>query len=170
MIRDNITFAGNPVVLIGEEIAPGDKAPEFEAVNSDLSPFHSSEYDGKIRIYSVVPSVDTGVCAMQTTKFNEEAANLSDDVVIITISNDLPFAQERFCSNAGIDRAIIVSDYQKHDFGMKYGFLIDGLALLSRGVVVVDRDNEVKYVEYVQEVTDHPDYEQALEAAKALVE
>src|SRR5699024_3541339 len=102
----------------------------------------------------------------QTAKFNEEAANLSDDIVIITISNDLPFAQERFCANEGIDRAIIVSDYQKHDFGYKYGFFIEGLALLSRGVVVVDRDNTVKYV---KEVTNQPDYDKDLEAAKALV-
>ncbi len=169
MGRDGITFGGEPISLIGDETRVGLKAPEFEAVNGDLSPFHSSEYDGKIRIYSVVPSVDTGVCALQTAKFNEEASKLSDDIVIITISNDLPFAQARFCANEGIDRAIIVSDYQKHDFGHKYGFFIEGLALLSRGVVVVDRDNTVKYVEYVKEVTEHPDYDKALEAAKALV-
>ncbi|MDD7363502.1 MAG: thiol peroxidase [Peptoniphilus sp.] len=167
--RKDITFGGNPVNILGEEIKVGDKAPEFKAVNNDLSPFDSKELDGKIRLYSVVPSIDTGVCSIQTSKFNEMATELGENVHVVTISNDLPFAQERFGAAENIDRAKLVSDYQECDFGMKYGFLMEGLRLLTRGIVIVGEDDEVKYVEYVQEVTDHPDYDKALEAVKELL-
>ena len=169
MSRENITFGGDAINILGEEIKVGDKAPDFVAVNNDLSPFESKELNGTVRIYSVVPSVDTGVCAIQTGNFNKMATDLGDNVHVITISNDLPFAQERFGAAEGIDRAKLVSDYQICDFGMKYGFLIEGLRLLTRGIVVVGEDDEVKYVEYVQEVTNHPDYDKALEAVKALI-
>lgn len=169
MSRENITFGGDAINILGEEIKVGDKAPDFVAVNNDLSPFESKELNGKIRIFSVVPSIDTGVCAIQTGKFNEMATELGDNVHIITISNDTPFAQERFGAAEGIDRAKLVSDYQECDFGKKYGFLIEGLRLLTRGIVVVGEDDKVKYVEYVQEVTNHPDYDKALEAVKELI-
>ena len=169
MSRENITFGGDAINILGEEIKVGDKAPDFVAVNNDLSPFESKELNGTVRIYSVVPSIDTGVCAIQTGNLNQMATDLGDNVHVITISNDLPFAQERFGAAEGIDRAKLVSDYQICDFGMKYGFLIEGLRLLTRGIVVVGEDDEVKYVEYVQEVTNHPDYDKALEAVKALI-
>ena len=169
MSRENITFGGDAINILGEEIKVGDKAPDFVAVNNDLSPFESKELNGTVRIYSVVPSIDTGVCAIQTGNFNQMATDLGDHVHVITISNDLPFAQERFGAAEGIDRAKLVSDYQICDFGNKYGFLIEGLRLLTRGIVVVGEDDEVKYVEYVQEVTNHPDYDKALEAVKALI-
>lgn len=169
MSRENITFGGDAINILGEEIKVGDKAPDFVAVNNDLSPFESKELNGTVRIYSVVPSIDTGVCSIQTGNFNQMATDLGDNVHVITISNDLPFAQERFGAAEGIDRAKLVSDYQICDFGMKYGFLIEGLRLLTRGIVVIGEDDKVKYVEYVQEVTNHPDYDKALEAVKALI-
>lgn len=169
MSRGNITFGGDAINILGNEIKVGDKAPDFKAVNNDLSPFESKELNGKIRIYSVVPSIDTGVCALQTENFNEMATELGENVHVITISNDLPFAQARFGAAEGIDRAKLVSDYQVCDFGEKYGFLIEGLRLLTRGIVIVGTDDKVKYVEYVQEVTNHPDYDKALAAVKELL-
>ena len=132
----NITFGGNKVTLAGKEIKVGDKAPEFVAVKNDLSVFDSKENEGKVVVYSVAPSIDTPVCSLQTRTFNEEAAELRDDIAIVTITVDLPFAQARFCANEGIDKTIIVSDYKDHDFGTKYGFLMNENHLLARGIVV----------------------------------
>lgn len=167
--RKDIKFDGGPITLGGKEIKVGDKAPDFKALNTDLSEFDSASLNGKIRIFSSVPSIDTGVCSLQTQRFNEMAAQLGDQVHVITISNDLPFAQARFCATEGIDRAIIVSDHKDLEYGEKYGFLIEELRLLSRGIVIVGADDEVKYVEYVQEVTNHPDYDKALEEVKKLI-
>jgi thiol peroxidase len=128
-----------------------------------------SDYYGKVIILSVFPSLDTPVCAMQNRKFNQAAANLSSDIVILGISVDLPFAQSRFCGAEGIDKVVVASDYQKHDFSSKYGFLIDELRLLARGSVVIDKKGIVKFVEYVPEATNEPNYEAALNAAKELV-
>ena len=125
-------------------------------------------FHGKVRIYSVFPSVDTPVCSLQNIRFNREASKLGDDVVVVSLSVDLPFAQKRFCAAEGIDRVHVFSDYRELDFGMKYGFVIDSLRLLARGVVVVDRDDVVRYVEYVPEVTHEPDYEKALAVAREL--
>lgn len=163
-----VTMGGNPMTLVGSEIKVGDKAPEFTAVKNDLSPYGLKDAGDKIKIISIVPSLDTGVCELQTIRFNEMAAELKD-VVILTISVDLPFAQGRFCSANDIDKVITLSDYQERDFGKKYGFLMDELKLLARGIVVLDKDNTVKYVEYVSEATNHPDYDKALEATKALI-
>lgn len=165
--RQVTTFAGGSITLLGKEVKVGDKAPEFTAVKGDLSPFTLKDVEGKIKLISVVPSVDTGVCELQTIRFNQEAGKL-DNVAIITISEDLPFAQARFCGAKGIDNAIVVSDYNGHSFGTGYGFLIEELQLLNRGIVVIDKDDVVRYVEYVKENTDHPDYDKALEAVKSL--
>lgn len=169
MERKDITFGGNEITVLGQEIHVGDEAPDFVAVNNDLSPYDSKEGKGKVRVFSVVPSIDTGVCELQTKRFNEEASKLGDDVEIVTISVDLPFAQGRFCAIEGIDQAKIVSDYKDLDFGEKYGFVIKEFRLLTRGIVVVDRDNKVAYVEYVPEVTNHPNYDKALEAVRGLL-
>lgn len=164
-----VTMHGDPMTLVGKEIKVGDKAPNFTVANNDLSSYNLTDAGDKVKIISVVPSLDTGVCELQTIRFNEEASKL-DDVVILTISVDLPFAQDRFCSAHNIDKVIILSDYKDLSFGEAYGFVLEELRLLSRGIVVVDKDNIVKYVEYVKEVTDHPDYDKAIEAAKELVE
>lgn len=166
----NITFAGNPVVVSGQETVLGQVAPNFTAVKQDLSNFDFYQAtEGKIKVISVAPSIDTGVCALQTIRFNEEAGKLKDDVQIVTVTVDLPFAQKRYCAAEGIANIDVVSDHRELDFGQKYGFVLDGLRLLTRGIVIVDRDNTVRYVEYVPEVTTHPDYDKALEAIQALI-
>lgn len=167
--RSVTTFGGNPVTLLGKEVKVGDKAPEFTAVKQDLSQFSLKDVEGKIKLISVVPSVDTGVCELQTIRFNQEAGKFGDKVAVITISCDLPFAQARFCAAKDIENAVVVSDYNGHHFGLNYGFLIEELQLLNRGIVVIDKDDTVKYVEYVKENTNHPDYDKALEATKALL-
>lgn len=166
-MRENITMGNNPITLLGPEIKVGDQAPAFKAVKNDLSEFNFSELDKQIKIISVVPSIDTRVCEFQTIRFNEEATK-RPDVTVLTISVDLPFAQKRFCAANGIENSIVVSDYQTLDFGMKYGFAIDGLRLLGRGIVVVDKNNIVQYVEYVSEVSTHPDYDKVLAFVETL--
>lgn len=162
------TFMGNPLTLLGETIKPGDKAPDFTAIGEGLKPVKLSDFAGKVVLISAVPSVDTGVCAAQTRKFNVEAANLGD-VAILTLSCDLPFALGRFCAAEGINKVITLSDHKDTDFGLKYGFLIEELRLLNRGIVVVDKNGVVQYVEFVKENTNHPDYDAAIAAAKKLL-
>ena len=162
-----ITCGGNPLTILGDMVKAGDKAQDFTVMSNELKPVKLSDYAGKVRVLSVMPSIDTPVCANQTRKFNEEAAKL-DSVQIITLSVDLPFALARFCGAEGIDKAATLSDYNGHDFAKKYGFLIKELNLLARGVIIVDANDEVKYVEYVPEVGQEPNYEKALEALKSL--
>lgn len=164
-----VTFVGKKLNLYGEVVKVSDKAPDFKAVNNDLSSFDSKENQGKVVVYSVVPSIDTGVCSLQARTFNEEAEKLGDDVIVITVSCDLPFAQKRFCAQEGIKNSISIYDYKDHDFGKKYGFLIEDLALLSRGVVIVDKNGKIAYTEYVKEVTNEVNFEAALDAVKALI-
>ncbi len=165
----SVKFGGNPVNLLGTQVKVGDKAPSFELVKNDMSPFKDDEVKGKVVIYSVVPSIDTEVCSLQTKFFNKKVTELSDDVVVVTVSEDLPFAQGRFCAAEGIDRVIVASDYQKREFGMNYGFLMEGLMLLARGVVVVDKEGVIQYVEYVPEVTHEVNFDAALSVVKGLV-
>lgn len=167
MENTKVTFGGNPVTLIGKEIKIGDKAPDFTVINNDLKPVKLSDYNGKVRIISVFPSVDTPVCAAQNRNFNKRASEM-ENVVILSISNDLPFAQKRFCGAEGIDKVITLSDHKDVDFGMKYGFLIEELRLLARGVVVIDANETVRYVEYVGEIAEEPDYDKALDIVKKL--
>ena len=164
-----VTMGGNPVTLLGKEIKVGDKAPDFTVLTNDLTPYTLKDAGDKIKIISVVPSLDTGVCELQTINFNQAASELGDDVLILTISVDLPFAQKRFCGAKGIDRVITLSDHKDLSFGLNYGFVMEELRLLARGIVVLDRDNTVRYVEYVKEVTTHPDYDKALEEVKKLI-
>lgn len=164
----NITFKNGPVTLIGNEVKIGDQAPNFTVLANDLSPVTLKDSEGKVRLISVVPSLDTGVCDTQTRKFNEAAAELGDNVVIYTVSMDLPFAQKRWCGAAGIEAVQTVSDHRDASFGEAYGVLIQELRLLARAVFVVDTNDKVTYVEYVSEATNHPNYEAAIEAVKAL--
>lgn len=170
MRKDAVKFGGNPVTLRGNEVKVGDAAENFGAVKQDLSQFDFyNDTKDKIKVISVAPSIDTPVCSLQTTIFNEEASKFENDVEIVTITVDLPFAQKRFCGAKGIENIQVVSDHKDLDFGEKYGFVIDEFRLLARGIVVVDRDNTVKYVEYVEEVTNEPNYERALEEVKKLI-
>jgi len=167
--NQKVTFKGNPVTLVGKEIKVNDKAINFSVLNNGLEEVKLSDYDGKVKILSLFPSVDTGVCSKQNHTFNKEAANLSDDIVILAISNDLPFALTRFCGAEGIDKIVTLSDHKNLDFSSNYGFLVDELRLIARGVVVIDKDNIVKYVEYVKEIIEEPDYDAAISVAKNLV-
>ena len=152
-----ITFAGNPLTLLGNEIKVGDAAPDFNAVGQGLSPVKLSDFAGKVVVIAVYPSVDTSVCAAQNRRFNAEANNLND-VVVLSVSCDLPFAQSRFCAAEGLNNIKTISDHKDLEFGQKYGFWIKELRLLARGTVVIDTKGEVKYVEYVLSVTHCTDY------------
>ncbi|AOV07220.1 thiol peroxidase [Sporosarcina ureilytica] len=163
-----VTFQNNPVTLLGEEVKVGNAAPDFTVLANDLTPVTLADTKGKVRLISVVPSLDTGVCAKQTRRFNEEATALSDDVEVLTISVDLPFAQARWCGAEGIDAVQTLSDHKELSFGKAYGVVIEELRLLARSVFVVDKNDKVTYVEYVSEVTDHPNYEKAIEAVREL--
>lgn len=160
-----VTMRGNPVTLVGDEVKVGQQAPNFTAVNNDLAAVSLQDTSG-VRIILSVPSLDTGVCDAEVRRFNEEAASL-DGVSVYTLSMDLPFAQKRWCGAAGVENVVTLSDHREGSFGQAYGVLIDGLRLLARAVFVVDSSNTVTYVEYVPEVTEHPNYEKALEAARA---
>lgn len=167
--NSKVTFAGNAVTLVGNEVKLGMKAENFSALDKGLKPVQLSDFDGKVKILSIFPSVDTGVCSAQTHRFNKEAGALDKDIQIITLSNDLPFALGRFCGAEGIDNLITLSDHKELDFGLKYGFVIEELRLLARGVVVIDKNNVVKHIEYVPEITTEPNYEAALQVAQSLV-
>lgn len=162
-----ITFGGNPLTLLGNEIKVGDKAPDFVTVGPGLSQVKLSDFAGKKIIIAVYPSVDTSVCAAQNRRFNAELNHLKD-VVVLSVSCDLPFAQSRFCAAEGLENIKTVSDHKDLDFGEKYGFVIKELRLLARGTVIIDKEGIVKYVEYVPEVTNEPDYEAALTVVKGL--
>lgn len=162
-----VTFLGNPLTLTGNEVKLGDKAPEFQVVDNDLGAKGLLDYKGKVVVLSAVPSLDTPVCDLETRQFNEEAAKLSDDVVILTISMDLPFAQKRWCGAAGVTRVTTLSDHRDAAFGQAYGVLIKELRLLTRAVFVVDKGGIVKHAQVVKEITHEPDYEAVLKAIKA---
>lgn len=164
-----ITFKGNALTLIGPEVKVGDKAPDFKAVGKDLSEVTLASTKGKTRLISVVPSLDTPVCELQTKRFNEEASKLPANVAVLTISMDLPFAQGRFCTANHADKITVVSDHRDASFGKNYGALIKELRLLTRAIFIVGADDKVQYVEYVKEVTSHPDYDKALNSLKAKV-
>ncbi|MFT8321676.1 MAG: thiol peroxidase [Bacillus sp. (in: firmicutes)] len=161
----SITFKNQPVTLLGEEVKAGDTAPNFSVLANDMSEVTLDSSKGKVRLFSVIPSIDTGVCDAQTRRFNEEAAKL-ENVQIITVSVDLPFAQRRWCAAAGIDKVITVSDHKELSFGKAYGVAIEELRLLARAIFVVDSNDKVTYAEYVAEASSHPNYEAAIEAVK----
>lgn len=160
------SFKGNPVTLLGPSLKVGDKAPDFRVVDNSLSPVTLSDSRGKTRIISCVPSLDTPVCDSETRRFNLEAAQLPFNIVVLTISLDLPFAQKRWCAAAGVDKVSILSDYQERSFGLAYGVLIKELQLLSRSIFVVDETDTISYIQHVAEITEEPDYAAVLEAAK----
>lgn len=166
--KDAVTVKGNPVTLLGEEVKTGQKAPDFKVLNADLEEVSLEDFTGKTKLLASVPSLDTPVCDLQIKKFNDEASGISKNIAIIFISMDLPFAQKRFCQAHDIKQVKTFSDHRDGDFGIKYGVLIKELRLLSRGIFVLDKDNTVKYVEYVKELTEQPDYDGALEALKSL--
>lgn len=164
-----ITFKGAALTLVGPEAKVGAQAPDFTVLANDLSPRTLASYKGKVLVISVVPSLDTGVCDMQTRRFNTEAANLGEDVKILTVSCDLPFAQARWCGAAGVSAVETLSDHRDLSFGNAWGVTIKELRLLTRAVYVVDRSGKITYGEVVPEVTHEPNYDAALKAAAAAV-
>jgi len=162
------TLQGNPMTLLGPELKAGEKAPDFDVVDAGLKPFNLASTGGAVRVFSVVPSLDTPVCDMQTKRFNEEAAKLPA-VEMYTVSMDLPFAQKRWCGAFGVDHMRMLSDHKSGSFGTAYGTLIKELRIEARAIFVVDKDGTLKHVEYVNEVADHPNYDAALAAVKNLL-
>ena len=164
-----ITFKGNPLTLIGEEIKVGDAVPDVDVLANNLTPTKLSTYRGKVIIISSVPSLDTAVCDIETRRFNKEAASLGNDIVILTVSMDLPFAQARWCGAAGIDKVQTLSDHREAAFGKAFGVLIKELRLLARAIFVADKQGVIRYIQLVKEMTSEPSYNEVIAAAKKLV-
>jgi thiol peroxidase len=164
-----VTMGGKPVTLLGPELKPGDKAPGLTLVGNEMQPVRLEDFRGKVLIVSSVPSLDTKVCDIETRRFNSEAAKLANDVAVLTVSMDLPFAQKRWCGAAGIDRVITASDHRDAAFGTAWGVLVKDVRLLARAVFVVDRQGVIRYIQIVQEVGTEPDYAAVMEAVGKLM-
>ncbi|MCA9910997.1 MAG: thiol peroxidase [Anaerolineae bacterium] len=169
MARRGMDVAGNELTVQGEMLQVGQPAPDFTLTANNWQAKTLADYTGKIKIISVVPSLDTRVCATQTRRFNQEASNLSDDTVVLTVSADLPYAQRRWCAAEGIDRVETLSDHKTMNFSTAFGVNVVDLRICQRSVFVLDRENIVRHAEYVYMMGDEPDYEAALAAARALV-
>ncbi|MFC1676074.1 thiol peroxidase [Planctomycetota bacterium] len=165
---DLVTMKGEGLTVLGEEVKVGEPAPDFEVVGNDLSTVSLSEFAGKVCVILSVPSLDTPVCDTMVRRFNEEAGEL-EDVVVLTVSMDLPFAQSRWCGSAGIENVKTLSDHRDASFGLAYGVLVKELRLLARACFVVDKNGDLAYLQIVGELTDEPDYEEILGAAKKLI-
>ncbi|HDQ14283.1 MAG TPA: thiol peroxidase [Sediminispirochaeta sp.] len=166
--RQSTKMGGNIITLIGPQLAVGDQAPDFVVLDNSLMPKELADFQGKTKLISVVPSLDTGVCDAQTRKFNEIATGFSPEVEVLTISMDLPFAQKRWCGAAGVDRVETLSDHRYASFGENYGVLIKELRLLNRSIFLIDKDDIIRYIEIVEENHNHPNYEEALAAVESL--
>jgi thiol peroxidase len=164
-----VTLRGNPFTLVGKEIREGSPAPDVELLDNDLKPVKLSDFRGKVAVVSSVPSLDTPTCDMETRRFNTEASKLGGDVVILTISTDLPFAQKRWCGAAGVDRVKTLSDHRETAFGRSFGVLIKELRLLARTIFVIDKQGMVRYIQQVPEISQEPDYDAVIAAVKKLV-
>ena len=166
----DVTFKGEKLTVRGDVLRVGDKAPDFALTANDLSSVSLQDSVGKVRLLSVVPSLDTGICDAQTRRFNEEAAGLGNQVAILTVSVDTPFAQKRWCGAAGVDQVQTLSDHKDMNFGEAYGTHVAELRLEQRAIFVVDGDDTIRYVEYVPEIAQHPDYEAALTAVRQVTQ
>ena len=164
--KNTIKFKGNPLTLVGNLPSVGDTAPDFEVLDNNLSPVKLSNFKGKTLVICSVPSLDTSVCDTEVRKFNEKAASLGDDVAVLAISMDLPFAQKRWCGAVGIENVQTLSDHRDASFGNAYGVLVKEQRLLARTVFVVDKKGVIRYIQLVDEMTNEPDYDAALTAAK----
>jgi len=168
--KNTVKFQGNPLTLIGRQPVVGEPAPDFEVLANDMSAVKLSEFRGKVAVICSVPSLDTSVCDTEVRKFNEQATSLGDDVAVLVISMDLPFAQKRWCAAAGVNNVVLLSDHREASFGRSFGALIKELRLLARAVFVIDQTGIVRYVQYVEEITAEPDYGEVVTAARRLLE
>jgi thiol peroxidase len=167
--KRTVTMKGKPLILVGNEVKVGQPAPDFEVIANDMSSVKLSSFKGKVCIICSVPSLDTSVCDTETRRFNEEAQRLGEGVVVLTISMDLPFAQKRWCGAADVKNVQTLSDYRYASFGNVYGVLIKELRLLARAVFIIDKKGIIRYVQIVDELTNEPDYDSALEAVGKLL-
>ena len=165
-----ITKRGKPLTLSGKRLSVGEVAPDFTVLDQESNEVRLSEFKNKIKVISVTPSLDTPVCDLQLRRFNSEASQMPSDVVVLNISMDLPFAIKRFCAIAEIERAKALSDHRDASFGNAFGVLIKELRLLTRAVFILDRDNKVRYIEIVPELSNHPDYDKALQSLRTLTD
>jgi len=164
-----VTFKGGLLTLTGQEQKTGNKAPGFTVIGKDLKAVSLKDFSGKAKLISVTPSLDTPVCDTQARRFNEEAAKLPPEIAVLNISMDLPFALGRFCTTAGIDRIGTYSDHRDASFGQAYGVLIKELRLLTRAIFLLDKDDVIRYMEIVPEMTDNVNFSRALEETKRLL-
>jgi len=165
-----VTFKQALLTLIGRPVKVGMRAPDFTVVSQDLKEVSLRDFSGKIKVINFFPSLDTPVCDLQVKEFNKKAAGLSEDIVILGISKDLPFAQARFCSLNQIKNEIVLSDYRYNSFGLKYGFLIKELNLLARGALIIGRDDKIKYLQLVREVTASVDYPEVFKTLQDILQ
>ena len=164
-----VTMHGNPLTLVGKELKVGDPAPDVALLDNGLNPVKLSSFKGKVSVISSVPSLDTPTCDMETRRFNEAAGKLGGDIVILTVSMDLPFAQKRWCGAAGVERVITLSDHREASFGNAFGVLIKELRLLARSIFVIDRSGIIRYIQNVKEISQEPDYDAVIKAAQKIV-
>ena len=167
--KNVITMKGNPLTLLGEELKVGSPAPDFELLDAGLATVKSSSFRGRVCVITSIPSLDTSVCDIMTRRFNEAASAMGENVVVLAVSMDLPFAQKRWCGAAGAKNIQVLSDHREASFGQAFGVLIKELRLLARAVFVIDGGGIVRYIEIVSEVADEPDYERALNAVRELL-
>ncbi len=163
-----VKAGGKFVTLLGHQVSVGEKAPDFTVVNESFSKVQLSDFANKTILISAVPSLDTGVCSLQTKRFNEEVSNYSDDIVMLTISNDLPFAQKRFCQAENIDQVTVLSDSVWRDFSTQYGLLIKDMGLITRAIIIIDKAGKLAYKEIVETISEHPNYDLALSTLKTI--
>ncbi|MFP4482101.1 MAG: thiol peroxidase [Thermovirgaceae bacterium] len=166
--KRKVTLKGKAFALTGDVVNAGDKAPDFRVVDEDLKQYTLKDFSGKIKVISVTPSLDTPVCDLQAHRFNDEAGAMPEDVVVLNISMDLPFAIKRFCMSGEVSSIKVFSDHKEASFGKNWGVLVEDLRVLARAVFVVDKDDVIRYIEIVSEIGDHPDYDKALDALKEL--
>lgn len=170
MSKRTVAFRDTQLTVVGDALKPGDKAPEVELATGFLAKSKLlADTAGKIRLVSVVPSIDTSVCDAQTRRMNQEAVSLGEQVIVVTVSVDLPMAQKRWCGAAGVERVLMLSDYLNMDFGKAYGTAVPDLGAEQRSIFVIDADDTVRYVEYVPGIGQHPNYDAALDAVRALL-
>ena len=168
--KGEVTFQGKPLTLLGPDVGIGQTGPNFTVVDKEFRPVKLSAFSGRVVLISAVPSLDTPVCSLQTKRFNEEAAKLAEQVTVLTISEDLPFAQGRFCSSEKVEGHQVLSDHVYREFGQNYGLLIKDMMLLARAVLVIGKDGVIRYREIVSEITKEPNYDAAMTATKAAME
>ena len=164
-----VTFKGAPLVLTGKPARVGQRAFDFKLIAQDLKIVRLSDFSGKLKVVNFFPSLDTPVCDLQVKEFNQRAAGLSPEVVVIGVSKDLPFAQARFCSANGIKNEVVLSDYRFSSFGLNYGFLIKELNLLARGSLIIDRQDRIRYIQLVNEVTHSVNFNEVFSALEEVL-